>query len=88
MIGDFVGSEGSSVGADQLAVGLALGKDFKRFQPHGIEGMRAEPVLWIGSCEATSLRKSSSCARLCLLLIHPRAPNLISLQSCAKTRPS
>ena len=44
MIGDFVGSEGSSVGADQLAVGLALGKDFKRFQPHGIEGMRAEPV--------------------------------------------
>ena len=48
MIGDFVGSEGSSVGADQLAVGLALGKDFKRFQPHGIEGMRAEPVLWIG----------------------------------------
>ena len=33
------------------------------------------------SCEATSLRKSSSCARLCLLLIHPRAPNLISLQS-------
>ena len=45
LIGDFVGSEGSSVGTDQLAVGLALGEDFKRFQPHGIEGMRAEPVL-------------------------------------------